>query len=128
MSTRYKDDTFHMLETFNNTTKRNTGFGLAQESKTETLRGKNGNTWDAKHMSNFINQSHYSNWSGANSSSSSTHYPKHNRYNSSHDHFFKTTKDNKNVSKFGYSKVNPLVSLPQTNAHNSQVIKDYLRM
>ena len=29
MTSRYKDDTFHMLETFNKTTKRNTGFGLA---------------------------------------------------------------------------------------------------
>lgn len=28
MTARYKDDTFHMLETFNQTAKRNTGFGF----------------------------------------------------------------------------------------------------
>lgn len=78
-------------------------------------------------MTNFLNQSNYSNWSGANSVHSSTHYPKqHNRYNSSYDHFFKTTKDNKNVSKFGYTRVNPLVALPETNPHNCGVLKDYL--
>ena len=91
------------------------------------MRGKIGNTWDAKHMTSFLNQSNYSNWSGGNSNPSATHYPKHNRYNSSHDHFFKTTKDNKNASKFGYTKINPLVSLPQPSDHNMNVLKDYFK-
>jgi len=34
MTARYKDDTFHMLETFNQTAKRNSGVGFAMESKT----------------------------------------------------------------------------------------------
>lgn len=78
-------------------------------------------------MSNFLNQSNYSNWSSGNSVSNSTRYPKHNRYNSSHDHFFKTTKDIKNASRFGYSKMNPLVALPEPNAHNCEVLKQHLR-
>lgn len=65
-----------------------------------------GSTWDAKHMTSFLNQSNYSNWSehGSNQGNRS-----HKRMFSTGDHFFKTTKDNKNVSKIGYTKINPLV-------------------
>lgn len=49
--------------------------------------------------------------------SSSTQYSKHNR-NVTGDHFFRTTKDNKNASKFGYTRINPLISLPEAKHHN----------
>lgn len=63
-------------------------------------------------MTNFLNQSNYSNWSRGGSVSTSTQYARHNRNNSTTDHFFRTTKDNKNASLIGYTKINPLVSLP----------------
>lgn len=74
-------------------------------------------------MTCFLSQSNYSNWSGSPSENQeSNDYLKHRRYNSTHDHFFKTTKDNKNASKIGYSKINPLVSLPEPKAHNIRVL------
>ena len=82
------------------------------------LRGKSGNTWDAKHLTNFLNESNYSNWTEAGASFYTDRSSRHKRYSSSGDHFFKTTKDNKNASKMGYTKINPLVTVPKTSSHN----------
>lgn len=82
-----------------------------------------GSTWDAKHMTNFLSQSNYSNWSG----SSPPKQHSHKRALSSNNYFFKTTKDNKNASKIGYTQVNPLVSLVKTNSQPKEKIKEYLK-
>ena len=60
-------------------------------------------------MTNFLNRSNYSNWVETKSSFMKDK-TNHLRSNSTGDHFFKTTKDNKNASKIGYTKINPLVS------------------
>ena len=63
MAGRYKDDTFHMLDTFGKTTKMISGFNSTREGgQSVPLRGRSGNTWDAKHLTNFLNESNYSNW------------------------------------------------------------------
>lgn len=61
-------------------------------------RGSNGDTWDAKHMGSFLRRSHYSNWKGDSANISRMSDAGHKRsYSSTQgDHFFKTTKDNKN--------------------------------
>lgn len=124
MSHRYKDDTFHMLETFAKTDRGVTGFG-ATSAGDSVLRGKSGNTWDAKHMTNFLNESNYSNWSEARGSQYSERSGKHRRYDSG-DYFFKTTKDNKNASKIGYTGINPLVTVGKTSSHHKEVLRDHL--
>ena len=130
MAGRYKDDSFHMLDTFGKTQKMITGFASTREAASLPLRGKAGNTWDAKHLTNFLNESNYSNWSEAGvtfySDKSKNQY-QHRRFSSSGDHFFKTTKDNKNVSKIGCTKINPLVSIGKTSPQHRDILKDYLR-
>ena len=55
--------------------------------------GKEGNTWDAKHMTNFLNKSNYSNWTSPKSQVEKDSTNKdHKRSSSTGDHFFKTTK------------------------------------
>ena len=61
-------------------------------------RGFNGNSWDAKHMTSFLRKSNYSNWKGDSMNITRTSDLGHKRnYSATQgDHFFKTTKDNKN--------------------------------
>lgn len=75
-------------------------------------------------MTNFLSQSHYSNWSNHPGSTSISRSNTHKRSNSNsaHDHFFRTTTDNKNVSRFGYTNINTLISNSATKAHNRQVL------
>lgn len=73
--------------------------------------GFTGETWDAKHMTNFLSQSHYSNWRGDQPNISRVSSTQHRKtYSNSGDHFFKTTKEDKNQSKIGCTPVFPLVS------------------
>ena len=89
------------------------------------LRGKEGTTWDAKHMTNFLNRSNYSNWASTNSSFMKDN-KNHKRSNSTGDHFFKTTKDNRNASKIGFTKINPLVSSVEIDKVRSQRLGEFL--
>lgn len=55
-----------------------------------------GDSWDAKHMSDFLSKSNYSNWSGdkKNITRDSFEIPRNNHrksYSNSGEHFFKTT-------------------------------------
>jgi hypothetical protein len=62
-------------------------------------------------MSSFLRRSHYSNWKGESPNISNMSQSSHARSLSTHgDYFFKTTKDNKNASKIGFTPVFPLVS------------------
>lgn len=75
-------------------------------------RSFTGDTWDAKHMSQFLRKSNYSNWRGNSSHISRNSDNSHARSYSTTkgDHFFKTTKDDKNQSKIGFTPVFPLVT------------------
>lgn len=78
-------------------------------------------------MTNFINRSNYSNWTSPHHSTQlKEKSPEHKRTTSTGDHFFKTTKDNKNASLIGYTKINPLVSSVETNALKEKKISEYL--
>lgn len=79
----------------------------------EPARGFNGDTWDAKHMSNFLSRSNYSNWRGEQRNISNLSESTHKRSYSTTpgDHFFKTTKDNRNQSKIGCTPIFPLVAV-----------------
>lgn len=68
-------------------------------------------------MTKFLNQSNYSNWKQISVGSRSNGFESHRKSNSTHDHFFRTTTDNKNSSRFGYTKINPLVSSSAPKAH-----------
>ena len=50
----------------------------------------------------------------------------HKRSNSTGDHFFKTTKDNRNASKIGFTKINPLVSSVEIDKVRSQRLGEFL--
>ena len=78
----------------------------------EYPRGLNGDTWDAKHLTSFLSRSNYSNWKGnqANSSRMSENSHKRSYSSTQGNHFFKTTKDDKNTSKIGFTPIFPLVS------------------
>jgi hypothetical protein len=71
-------------------------------------------------MSSFLRKSNYSNWQGnrANTSRMSNASSHKRSYSSTQgDHFFKTSKDNKNESKIGFTPLFPLVSnVPVTPA------------
>ena len=72
--------------------------------------GFNGDTWDARHMSSFLSQSHYSNWRGEQKNISRVE-PAHRRtFSHKGDHFFKTTRQDNNQSKIGCTPIFPLVS------------------
>ena len=77
-------------------------------------------------MTNFLNESNYSNWSEAGATFYSNKSNNHRRYSSSGDHFFKTTKDNRNESKIGYTKINPLVSIGKSTRHPKEVLLNQL--
>lgn len=73
----------------------------------------NGGTWDAKHMTSFLSRSNYSNWRGnspniSRMSDLSAHARSYSTTKG--DHFFRTTKEDKNQSKIGFTTVFPLVS------------------
>lgn len=78
----------------------------------EPAKGFTGSTWDAKHMSAFLNTSNYSNWSNRQLSDQSSFNRTHHRsYSTTHgDYFFRTTKEDKNVSKIGCTPIFPLVT------------------
>lgn len=75
-------------------------------------RGFNGDTWDAKHLTSFLSRSNYSNWRGNQPNISHITDTSHKRsYSSTQgDHFFKTTKQDKNQSKIGFTPIFPLVT------------------
>lgn len=95
-------------------------FGEQQDDKlaktspffsTDMPRAFNGGTWDALHMTNFMNRSGYSNWKGDQPHISRLSNAPHKRSHSTQgDHFFRTTKDNRNESKIGYTPIFPLVT------------------
>jgi len=62
-------------------------------------------------MGNFLRRSNYSNWSEVNRNISKLSGDTHKRSYSSvkGDHFFKTTRDDKNMSKIGFTPIFPLV-------------------
>ena len=92
----------------------------------ERPMGFTGDTWDARHMTSFLSQSNYSNWRGeqANISRLSSN---HKRAHSTHDHFFKTTKDNKNQSKIGYTPIFPLVSNVAPQASTEKTLSNFFQ-
>ena len=95
-------------------------FGEQQEDKlartspffsTDMPRAFNGGTWDARHMTNFMNKSGFSNWKGDQPHISRLSGASHKRSHSTQgDHFFRTTKDNRNESKIGCTPIFPLVT------------------
>ena len=73
-------------------------------------RAFNGGTWDARHMTNFMNRSGYSNWQGEQPHISRLSNSHKRSYSTQGDHFFRTTKDNRNQSKIGCTPIFPLVT------------------
>ncbi len=70
-------------------------------------------------MGDFLSRSNYSNWSDYSSGKDSKIHKKN---ISTGDHFFRTTKDNKNESKIGYTRINPLVTMIKTDRKNEERI------
>jgi hypothetical protein len=68
-----------------------------------------GNSWDARHLTSFLSQSHYSNWHGnqKNISQLSLHKIKH---SPTEKGTFKEETDDRNCSKIGFTPIFPLVS------------------
>ena len=52
-----------MLDTFAKKQMQTTGLGINRSTQKYPIAGEAGSTWDAKHLTNFLNSSHYSNWS-----------------------------------------------------------------
>ena len=102
------DNQFSPINTFTKTINLQNATQLPKSPVFKELRGKEGSTWDAKHMTNFLNKSNYSTESLPYNEpiASPMNHRRSSRYG---DYFFRTTKNNKNVSKFGYTGINPLV-------------------
>ena len=91
-------------------------------------RGFNGGTWDAKHMTSFLSRSNYSNWRGdsPNISRMSENSGHARSYSTTKgDHFFKTTKEDKNQSKIGCTPIFPLVSNTPLNKAKETTLKNF---
>jgi hypothetical protein len=94
----------------------------------EMSRSFNGSTWDAKHMTNFLFQSNYSNWRGDKKHISRISEDSPKRSESYRgEHFFRTTKDNRNESKIGYTPIFPLVSNAPVDAKKAVVLDEFLQ-
>lgn len=110
-------------------------FGEQQEDKlartspffsTDMPRAFNGGTWDARHMTKFMNRSGYSNWRGEQPHISRLPDPPHRRSHSTQgDHFFRTTKDNRNQSKIGCTPVFPLVTNIPPQQHKQETLSNF---
>lgn len=108
-------------------TKNKKDFYQASSRSLHKSLGRTGSTWDAKHMGSFLHESRYSNWSKIAENNSSFISTKNNLRNSTHDNFYKgNISESKNVSKIGYSDVNPLVGQSAVNQSSSMALKDYL--
>jgi len=75
-------------------------------------------------MGSFLNESRYSSWNRGLSQESFNTKKIHDR-NSTQDHFFRGSKETKNVSTIGFTNINPLVALPTVSMHSSVILKDY---
>ena len=96
------------MDSFNRTG-RSFASNRSQQGSQEKVRGQSGATWDARHMTSFLNKSQYSNREALLYGSSRA-LSGHRKATSTAQHFFKTTKDDKNASKIGFTGINPLVS------------------
>ena len=69
-----------------------------------------GSTWDASHLTSFLNRSFYSNKKSPEKSDHNSRKSYSIRRKKSGDYFFKNLRYDQNKSHIGYTKVNPLVA------------------
>jgi len=80
-------------------------------------------------MGNFLSRSNYSNWNGHNRNISRLSEDTHNKNYSTvkGDHFFKTTRDDKNMSKIGFTPIFPLVTNSPVQPTKDLSIREFLQ-
>ena len=69
-----------------------------------------GSTWDASHLTSFLNKSFYSNKKSPENEDHDQKKSYSIRRKKSGDYFFKNLRYDQNKSLIGYTKVNPLVA------------------